>query len=528
MRLFKRQLLELFKVNLIYANPQVSAQLRKKGKQGNEIFKSVVIQQVMLSFVFTFVYGMSMFMIDFSQYPGYFTYYLGIFSILGFSQGIFIVYNVYFDSKDVEDYLPLPFSERSVFLAKFLSVGFFIIPFMLPILALFILTAIRSSVSLFIMLPFSLILFVLFFILYLELVTYFVSFLIQTKIFQRFKTTFTTLLMFIPTVGMLVGILYMNRQQTNIGEMSQLKDQKVITILKPFHQLINEPFSLDALLAFLIIVALVVLLGLLIKEKTLPKIRNQVNTTSQKKKKTTYKSLRRQLISYHFSLIKNPTLQLQILSGLFIFPIIIVFPFLANGTDFLQTLETKYFALFFVVGIIFAMMTLSVNSLASVIISLDQDNLMFIKSLPIAFKEYIKLKYYFAFFLQFISILLIMLIGGLVLKVPIILVLALIFGALLGCLAGTSHFIRDDSRHLSLNWTNINQLFNRGSGAFRIMGIMFGTMIIGGIIVFFLYTITSTIKNSLLLNMIVLGITTLLVSLYQLRMKKVFWEKMEG
>lgn len=42
-------------------------------------------------------------------------------------------------------------------------------------------------------------------------------------------------------------------------------------------------------------------------------------------------------------------------------------------------------------GIIFAIMTLGINSLASVIISLDQDNLMFIKSLPISFKNYIKL-----------------------------------------------------------------------------------------------------------------------------------------
>ncbi len=528
MTLFKRQLLSLFKVNLIYANPQVTAQLRKKGKQGDEIFKSIMIQQVMLSCVFTFVYGMSMFMINFSQFPGYFTYYLGIFSILGFSQGVFVVYNVYFDSKDIEDYLPLPFSERSVFLAKFLSVGFFIIPFMLPILALFILTAFRSSISIFLMLPFSLLLFLLFFTLYLELVTYFVSLLIQTKVFQKFKTTLTTLLMFIPTVGMLVGILYMNQKQSAISDMSQLKDQQVISILKPFHQLIVAPFSLDALIGFLIIVALVALFGMLIKEKTLPKIRNQVTTNTQKKKKTVYKSLRKQLISYHFSLIKNPTLQLQILSGLFIFPIVIIFPFFANGTEFLAKLGIHYFALFFVMGIIFAIMTLGINSLASVIISLDQDNLMFIKSLPISFKNYIKLKYYFAFAVQFVSLFFIMLVGGLVLKLSIILIIALIFGAFIGCLVGTSHFIRDDWRHLSLNWTNINQLFNRGSGTFKIMGTMFGTMIIGGISIFLLYTVTSTVDDPRFLNVIILGAISLLVVLYQLRIKKIFWDKIEG
>jgi ABC-2 type transport system permease protein len=244
--------------------------------------------------------------------------------------------------------------------------------------------------------------------------------------------------MFIPTVGMLVGILYMNQKQSAISDMSQLKDQQVISILKPFHQLIVAPFSLDALIGFLIIVALVALFGMLIKEKTLPKIRNQVTTNTQKKKKTVYKSLRKQLISYHFSLIKNPTLQLQILSGLFIFPIVIIFPFFANGTEFLAKLGIHYFALFFVMGIIFAIMTLGINSLASVIISLDQDNLMFIKSLPISFKNYIKLKYYFAFAVQFVSLFLIMLVGGLMLKLSIILIIALIFGAFMGCLVGTS------------------------------------------------------------------------------------------
>lgn len=43
-----------------------------------------------------------------------------------------------------------------------------------------------------------------------------------------------------------------------------------------------------------------------------------------------------------------------------------------------------------------------------------------------------------------------MLVGYLVLKLSIILIIALIFGAFMGCLVGTSHFIRDDWRHLSL------------------------------------------------------------------------------
>lgn len=97
-----------------------------------------------------------------------------------------------------------------------------------------------------------------------------------------------------------------------------------------------------------------------------------------------------------------------------------------------------------------------------------------------------------------------------------------------GCLVSTSHFIRDDWRHLSLNWTNINQLFNRGSGTFKIMGTMFGTMIIGGISIFLLYTVTSTVDDPRFLNVVILGAISLLVVLYQLRIKKIFWDKIEG
>lgn len=57
---------------------------------------------------------------------------------------------------------------------------------------------------------------------------------------------------------------------------------------------------------------------------------------------------------------------------------------------------------------------------------------------------------------------------------------------------------------------------------------MFGTMIVGGISIFLLYTVTSTIDKPRFLNMIILGAISLLVVLYQLRIKKIFWEKIEG
>ncbi|MFW3538177.1 hypothetical protein [Vagococcus fluvialis] len=60
------------------------------------------------------------------------------------------------------------------------------------------------------------------------------------------------------------------------------------------------------------------------------------------------------------------------------------------------------------------------------------------------------------------------------------------------------------------------------------MGTMFGTMIVGGISIFLLYTVTSTVDDPRFLNVVILGAVSLLVVLYQLRIKKIFWDKIEG
>lgn len=522
-----RQLKELFKVNLLYANPQATNQLRKKGKYGNAIAKSLLFQQLILGIVFTLIYGLGMAVIDFRLYPGMFTGYMAMFSVLSFAQGISVVFNVFFDSKDFKDYLSLPFTEKSIFLAKTLIVGFFLLPFMLPIVSLFMLTAIRSKLFLPLMIPFSMVLILLYLGLFLSIVIYLVSLLVQTKLFQRFKTSLTILLMFIPTVGMVVGMMYMNQKQSTVFDDKGLTDQGIIVVFKPFHEMLTNPFSLYSLLSLIVIVVGLFIMSILLKNQIIPKLSQQTSSYKVTRKGTEYQGIKKQLIRYHFGLIKNPTLQIQMLSAVVVFPLIFLLPIVFNEGANFSSLPKDYFIVFVIGGTIFSFFTLSSNSLASVIISLDQSNLVFVKSLPISFKEYIKLKFNFAFLFQLALTTIVIIVTSLLTKLPFLLILALLIGNSLSCYVGTSFYLKKDSKNLTLNWTNINQLFNRGAGGYQIVATILGTMVIGSVVIFSLVLWINVSSHVLLINVSVFVILLILLTLYQLKTNKNFWNEMK-
>lgn len=144
----KTQLLELIRVNLRYANPQVTDRARKKGKSGKALTRALINQYLLSGVLFLFIYGMTMFFLDFSQMPGFFTYYVALFSILAFSQGISVIYNVFFESQDLPAYLPLPFRQSMIFSAKILVVALTVTPFVFPMFIVFLLTGWRSGLFL--------------------------------------------------------------------------------------------------------------------------------------------------------------------------------------------------------------------------------------------------------------------------------------------------------------------------------------------------------------------------------------------
>ncbi len=70
-----------------------------------------------------------MFAMNFVKLPGFFTYYVALFGMLGLTQSISVIYNIFFEGNDLQVFLPLPFGQEQVFSAKILVVALTIIPF---------------------------------------------------------------------------------------------------------------------------------------------------------------------------------------------------------------------------------------------------------------------------------------------------------------------------------------------------------------------------------------------------------------
>ncbi|OUK49193.1 ABC transporter, partial [Enterococcus faecium] len=135
------------------------------------------------------------------------------------------------------------------------------------------------------------------------------------------------------------------------------------------------------------------------------------------------------------------------------------------------------------VGIALAFLTVNQTSFISNLISLDQENFLFIRSLPISMNQYLKEKFRFGWILQSFLTGGIALLSGLSFQLPLFFIPSLLFGSLFGCYLLSLRYFARDYRLLLLNWTNINQLFNRGSGSLGLVATMMGSLIISIILI---------------------------------------------
>ncbi|OTN89429.1 hypothetical protein A5819_001921 [Enterococcus sp. 7E2_DIV0204] len=481
----KTQLLELTRVNLRYANPQVTDRARRKGKSGKALTRALINQYLLSGVLFLFIYGATMFLIDFSQMPGFFTYYVALFSILAFSQGISVIYNVFFESQDLPAYLPLPFKQSTIFSAKILVVALTVTPFVFPMFVVFLLTGWRAGIFL----PVTIILAVLLFLLVLATVfavcCLIVFGLTRTKFFKEHKKIVTSLLLGISMTIAIVGIIFMNGQ-SSYSETGQM-DRSPITILLPLFQIVANPFSTSGLLSLAGLLGIFLVLMFAVKLLILPKLYEQLTdaTTAKGAQRRKYKAnqnLGQLLINYNKQLLKEPNLIMQVLSNSLLMPVIFIVTFAIGGSLNLSHLDFRFIGVVFLGGIALAWMTINQTSFISNLISLDQENFHFVRSLPISMSKYMQKKFLVGLVIQFILTGGIALIGSCLFRLPLLFGISFVAGALLGSYLLCLRFFARDYRFILLEWTSISQLFNRGAGntglVLTMLGSIFGSLII--------------------------------------------------
>lgn len=509
----KPQLKALLAVNLRLLNPQVTDRYRKKGKSGRTLTKKLTLQFFVNMFVFILIYGVTMVSFDFTKLPGMFTFYVGLFVLLAFSQSISGIYNIFFAGKDLANYLPLPFQQQEIFLSKILIVSFNVVPFTLPMLLVFILTGWRAGMMIPLAILLGLIAYLLINAVILLACSLIVFGLTKTKLFRDHQNLVINGLMIITTIIAVGGIMLINSNNSSSG--AEL-DRPTIQFLLPVFQMFAQPFSKMSGITWLGLVVLLVFFGSLIKKFVLPHLSEQLtqannafSSSSSKHKGIHRHGLKKNLDQYNRLLLKEPNLLLQVIMNSVMIPLVftISFGFAKIPTD----LPMKWIGVFFVGGILFSLLTTTQTSLIGNLISLDRKNFEFVETLPISMTDYLKRKFQLGYWFQLIINAILILVVVIVLKVGWLMLLALLVGNILGTYFVSQHYFSRDYRLRVTNWTNVTELFNRGGGNLGMVATMFANIFVSGIVIaayaFAIYLIPyPALINEMVFIAIVIGV----------------------
>lgn len=522
----KQQLLMLTRINLLYANPQMTDKARKKGKTGGKLTRYLLWQYGLSGLTFILIYGVAMFTMDFSQMPGFFTYYVALFGILGFSQGISAIYNVFFESQDLMAYLPLPFRQTEIFAAKISVVFLTVAPFVFPMMVLFLLTGVRASLFFVVTIAVSILLFLFVLVILFSICSLIVFGLTRTKFFLKHKKLVTTLLLVVTMIVVMAGVLMMN-QVTSYD--TEILDRGAIVFLLPFYYAMTTPFHLSGVLSFVGIIGLAVLLVGALYWLILPKFFEQVAAAAPNQGNLTRKhkkgrNLSQLLFNYNSQLIRDPNLIMQVFSSSLLMPIVFLLSFVFTGVFRLDQLDERFLGVMFVAGGALAVLMVNPTSFVSNLISLDQENFLFVRSLPLSMKTYLKAKFHFGLLIQIMLAVVVAVVAMFLLQAPFVLGCAFVLGAIWSTILISSHYFARDYRLLLLQWTNISQLFARGAGSVGLALVTMGTIFLAAIVIG-AYAFAATIVDFWLLNLpvcIALLVITLIVYL-QIHLK--FWRR---
>ncbi len=537
-----KHLSELIKVNLIYSNPQVVDKKRKQEAEGKgsrlSVPMTVISQSALLLFLFGLIYSMMISSIDFVSYPGYFTFYTLTFISMAMLHGFYIIYNLLYESKDLQHYLPLPFTGAEIFLAKIVVIIITVIPYMVPSFTVFFNLGVDAGRSILMNILLSFVTFILTFAVVLLVAISFIHLISQLSIFQKHKKIMITGLYTISTLGMVAAILILSNSSTEAMAFGiVMPDYPVIPFLHYLHVILLDPTSSAGLIGSGAWMLLLVLLLLFVYKVVIPSVyasQEEIRTPSKVTKKAKpineeAKTIKQILLKYNFNLIQENTLIMQYMSANIIIPIMMLGSLMTNSFDLSGLDVNLWWGVLFFVGFLYAFMTLSPMSIVGVIISLDRNNFLFIKSLPFSLVFYLKSKFWFAVVIQLILPLIIS--TGLMLwiKLPVVLIVLFLLGLFVGVYFLSERYFIKDYRSLNLDWQNITELFTRGGSNF-LQGIrIFVTLFAGVLLVVGAVFLMSALSGwgRILLSIALIAAPLGLTVAFAIRNKRQFWAEFD-
>ncbi|MFS9339638.1 hypothetical protein QM363_07140 [Streptococcus mitis] len=499
---------KLVDINILYSSQEANlANLRKKQAK-NPGKKVNVSARVLGSYIFSSLLMLIMFIniafrFPFEERPSFFSSMIAILLVLAFSTSFTAFYNVFYESKDLASYRPYAFKESEIIIAKGLSVLLPALAGIVPILAYFLVLYIRLAPSLWLGLPLMLLSLALLFVSVTLVMVVAVHFLAQTRVFRKYQSIFANVMI---GIGVLIPLIFVLFLQSTFGSIVD-KVRDIPFLLYPLHifyKIAVEPFLTEAILGLLAWITLTVFLLYLTKKKVLPHFYDVILLNSEEKVKkerrskeristTNKKGFFRMVLRYHLTLLGQGTGVITVLFTSAFLPYLMMIGLISKIRDsqIVPDIHPPYWLPLFFIGLFIAVVNNNITSLHSIALSLERENVDFLKSLPFDFARYVKVKFWIIFAVQSFLPVLTLLGLSLYLGLPILSMIYLIVAWIFASVILSCHHYLKDVKNLSTNWSNITDLVNRSNRIVAIVLIFIYSAILMALVIGSLFLVRS-------------------------------------
>ena len=499
---------KLVDINILYSSQEANlANLRKKqaknpGKKVNvsaRVLSSYIFSSLLMLFMFINI----AFRFPFEEMPSFFSSMVAILLVLAFSTSFTAFYNVFYESKDLASYRPYAFKESEIIIAKGLSVLLPALAGIVPILAYFLVLYIRLAPSLWLGLPLMLLSLALLFVSVTLVMVVAVHFLAQTRVFRKYQSIFSNVMI---GIGVLIPLIFVLFLQSTFGSIVD-KVRDIPFLLYPLHifyKIAVEPFSTEAILGLLAWIALTVFLLYLTKKKVLPHFYDVILLNSEEKVKkerrnkeristTNKKGFFRMVLRYHLTLLGQGTGVITVLFTSAFLPYLMMIGLISKIRDsqIVPDIHPPYWLPLFFIALFIAVVNNNITSLHSIALSLERENVDFLKSLPFDFARYVKVKFWIIFAVQSFLPVLTLLGLSLYLGLPILSMIYLLVAWILASVILSCHNYFKDVKNLSTNWSNITDLVNRSNRIVAIVLLLIYSVILMILVIASLFLVRS-------------------------------------
>lgn len=474
------RILTLVKTNLIFATQPAQLQNYRKKQAKNpskpvNVAMKTLMQQLLFAVMFGALFGIPGAMFGRSYPPLQFGTTVFLFLMILISQALPAIYNVFYESKDFESYLPYAFTELEVILGKSLSIVVATLQGLLPIVMLFGIHVYFSGGFILFTIPIALLgALILSAIVYL-LMFLLCFFLAKIPLFRKYQSVIANILVFVISLGAVIGYQFM---VTN-SMVNTVLTGKMPAFIQPvlaFYNAILDPFDMSVypMIGFVILVFVAILL--LVKFIVLPNFYEAVSQTSSSKVKVERvkqmeldgsKLSTKFMIRYTLrqlmegSVLTQTIISAGILPYLLLIPVVLSFSGGPTGFSFMNLLNLNTFLPFAMLITFIAFFNTGGNNLLAVGISLERENYYYLKVLPFDMHQFLERKFWILFAIQSIIPVILMTVICTVLRLPIYMTLGIILSWGIISLGLSRWGYARDLKLFTPTWTNVIELLNR-------------------------------------------------------------------